>query len=1472
MLSDYVKYGLSIDGVPDNFNSSKWLTGTANDPQVVEIDDSGTEYDSAMLLQTSSNRVRPYIKISPLLEQIKSDFNEDSDVQLLYDDYLFFNEQNPYITNGVLSGKLYSTDDISSTNSNLIFKNFSGNFTSTSDIKQIYFENDDIILGNSILDLTSFTVIPEIHMSVLLSLSGTLNTNDYNSAVSTADTDWGRQFTSNTNLEFRIYLEELDKDNNPTGTTRTLAMDPLFTNYGQAIPLNQLKDDYNTVITPYIFETTSGTPTFDVAFKNCQFLKLDTEYVDGVYTQIPVYNFKYSNLKTQFLDTEYVDETIDFNDNKGVTDSFPIHLVGGNIPPAKYRMMIKLYNFPNNFYIRQITTNYNHGNYNKSIGVETLNIRLRTSSMVVQDIPVNGNTRFVFRNNQPYQQFNGTTNTLENQFIISKREGILPGSIVSLKDMINIETSQGDFLINFAKMFGLVFDQDYLVKDKTIRLKTKNKFFEDYSILDWTDKIDYSQDFKKTPISFSNKYLKIGYNNSQSYYASKYSEIYDTSYGDKIIDTGYEFNSDTKSLLEDTIFTQCIPVKGEGLYNNGPVPGFFSKENKSRSPIDDMYCLLFWNQDQSDSYKQEMIIFDDSSIMHNEDIGGDDKMCFIDSSSYAGSQAMVIQRKLKLPVPSILRKGTYATYSYDIGYPRANFASYNVVTYPSSSTIYNNFLMTYMNDIYKKNTNIITAYVYLTPYEMINFSFKNFVKIEDTIYHPIKINDYNPLTAKPVQIEMIKVNDLNSYVNGQNVFYDYANITLQVITDYETDLKNIFMPTTNNLFTVYDGLYAKGKFIKGQTFLQQFKYVGEYNTVLDKDIYYLDEDGNHIVIDNYFDDNTLTFNLEEPIMSDIYMTINVIADGVTYYDINLDKDNNAVYTFIEPDREVSSIKLNNKLTIKVAANDDSYKLQTYYIQMGNRDISKHVFSQFTNIIEIENVTGDIYISVKYTATDDILIPYVSSAVFDDENFYTETDITIDSSTFGIEILGDSRMNKNALLLYSSNKNDKFITSITENKSQALISLGNKNDSITGNVNYTYTLNKTTDSILSKSEIFCNGNIRGKYFQDDIVKTNNLPLFIYDTTAYYNGLYEYSIPENLTPIVLFANKSTDYNTAMYADFYYLQTYDNQTPKQRIIPVLHYQRTTYRPMLYNVATKTYLNPKKDNLYLIRGDSELMHEDIYVQYIGNQAEDTTNADSCFFETNIDMSYSNTYVNNRNIEVVCAVTKNDTHTFVSWSTSGTGTYYSSKSKGYNENPHSKYIAEEKTFYNGIVKLPNVSTSEGTTIGVINYYYGNYCDTYNSRMYQGYSNINTDMAINEVKRISLKHNFNEACMTDIINDVYINTSLYSSYGKTYCYPNMGDSYLSIFKDYHYHSSSSPIKDYSIAGMRIFDIIIYNIYHNKTNELVPILHYTGTKLSFVSDEGIKAPEGYEPAFKDLVTGICYTATQGIPTFGFNHQT
>ena len=93
-----------------------------------------------------------------------------------------------------------------------------------------------------------------------------------------------------------------------------------------------------------------------------------------------------------------------------------------------------------------------------------------------------------------------------------------------------------------------------------------------------------------------------------------------------------------------------------------------------------------------------------------------------------------------------------------------------------------------------------------------------------------------------------------------------------------------------------------------------------------------------------------------------------------------------------------------------------------------------------------------------------------------------------------------------------------------------------------------------------------------------------------------------------------------------------------------------------------------------------------------------------------------------------------------------------------------------------------------------------------------------------------------------------------------------GNSNVFLFKNMN--NNSAP------QGIRLFSFSKFTGWGNTfkyTNNLVPVLHFTGTKEETVSNEGIKAPLGYTPCLYDTITGAYCYAEGGTPTWGFKHD-
>lgn len=94
--------------------------------------------------------------------------------------------------------------------------------------------------------------------------------------------------------------------------------------------------------------------------------------------------------------------------------------------------------------------------------------------------------------------------------------------------------------------------------------------------------------------------------------------------------------------------------------------------------------------------------------------------------------------------------------------PSANY-TYVKGSYDNKNGIYKNFWENYLNERYNIQNKIVTCYLYLTPYDIANFQYNNFVKIQNQLYMVNKIYDYNIETSEPTKVDLITITDITGY-------------------------------------------------------------------------------------------------------------------------------------------------------------------------------------------------------------------------------------------------------------------------------------------------------------------------------------------------------------------------------------------------------------------------------------------------------------------------------------------------------------------------------------------------------------------------------------------------------------------------------------------------------------------------------------------------------------------------------------
>ena len=161
---------------------------------------------------------------------------------------------------------------------------------------------------------------------------------------------------------------------------------------------------------------------------------------------------------------------------------------------------------------------------------------------------------------------------------IKSPSGIGSGSVITQDTILKTENTPADYLLNIGKLFGWYYVKD--INKKKISIMSRETFFKN-NVVNIEDRLDYSKNFNINPVLFDKKWYKMTLNTPETYFAKKYNKEYDLDYGQKRIDTGYNFNTETTNLYEDSIFDNVISVRDSDKYyrtfydkNDNEVPCF----------------------------------------------------------------------------------------------------------------------------------------------------------------------------------------------------------------------------------------------------------------------------------------------------------------------------------------------------------------------------------------------------------------------------------------------------------------------------------------------------------------------------------------------------------------------------------------------------------------------------------------------------------------------------------------------------------------------------------------------------------------------------------------------------------------------------------------------------------------------------------------------------------------------------------
>ena len=400
---------------------------------------------------------------------------------------------------------------------------------------------------------------------------------------------------------------------------------------------------------------------------------------------------------------------------------------------------------------------------------------------------------------------------------------------ITARMMFSNMGSVADYMIGFSKMFGL----KWLQEGKTINLMTRNRYYTK-TINDYSDDSDRSN-IKTEPLTHNKRYYDLKNDADETYFTEKYKKDWGAEYGRQRVDTGYKFDSDVEEFFKDLAYKGGVygkmksnyyrHIKGKNwngmsnrewipspildkitysLVKNGNDPDdtkdievgmdvikYINYSPTARYDCNDRMCfadssdgavdgdsvLLFYNgykeQKDANGFPIDYMLTDDLEAMFA--LNGDNATWLITSTEFDTAGKRIAYKYDALPdFGRYYTDGTNSiVLSLDMGEPKELYC--DLASNPNS-TIYSRFWKRYLIDQMNVDARKINVPL-LYRAGMDAQTLRDFIKIDNQVYM-LNSADYNVGTTGLTDSELIKINDVYNYTQGQTLIYPEAILTV----------------------------------------------------------------------------------------------------------------------------------------------------------------------------------------------------------------------------------------------------------------------------------------------------------------------------------------------------------------------------------------------------------------------------------------------------------------------------------------------------------------------------------------------------------------------------------------------------------------------------------------------------------------------------------------------------------------------
>lgn len=305
---------------------------------------------------------------------------------------------------------------------------------------------------------------------------------------------------------------------------------------------------------------------------------------------------------------------------------------------------------------------------------------------------------------------------------LATQKVLLEGNTIEVNNALPVNVKQKDFLKSVIQALNLFIDIDPADENNLI-IEDFDTFYNTTDPIDYRNRTDLSKQQVINPNLLEGKQYIFTYKEDNDKLNVQYQETHKEVFGTQTVDVENDFIKEIKK--NELIFSATPNAANYGL--GIAHPRIYTQEGLTKKTIvPNVRWLYVGGVKQTTNpytYKQTGL----ADLITNDYL-------------YAGHTDDPFNPTLDL----------------NFGTPKEVY--YNFInTYFTDNNIYNRFQSKYLNNLINRDGKFVTKYLWLSPKDIYNFSFRNRLFIDRAYYIVNRIENYNPLSEQSTKCELIKL-------------------------------------------------------------------------------------------------------------------------------------------------------------------------------------------------------------------------------------------------------------------------------------------------------------------------------------------------------------------------------------------------------------------------------------------------------------------------------------------------------------------------------------------------------------------------------------------------------------------------------------------------------------------------------------------------------------------------------------------